>query len=57
MRFAQGYIIGRLRNQTFFSLDEASAAVTQVMTAMNTRPMRKLCVSRSDLLESLDRPA
>jgi len=57
VRFAQSYIIGRLRNQTFFSLDEASAAVAEVMTAMNTRPMRKLGVSRVDLLESLDRPA
>ena len=57
VRFAQSYIIGRLRNRTFFSLDEASVAVTEVMTAMNTRPMRKLGVSRADLLESLDRPA
>ena len=57
VRFAQSYIIGRLRNQTFFSLEEASAAVADVMTAMNTRPMRKLGVSRADLLESLDRPA
>jgi len=57
VRFAQTYILGRLRNQTFFSLDEANAAIAIVMTDMNTRPMRKLGVSRADLLESLDRPA
>jgi transposase len=57
VRFAQSYIIGRLRNQTFFSLDEANAAIIEVMTSMNTRPMRKLGVSRTDLLESLERPA
>jgi transposase len=57
VRFAQGYILGRLRNQTFFSLDEANAAVAVAMTDMNTRPMRKLGVSRADLLESLERPA
>lgn len=57
VRFAQSYIIGRLRNQTFFSLDEANTAIAEVMTRMNTRPMRKLGVSRADLLESLDRPA
>lgn len=57
VRFAQAYILGRLRNQTFFSLDEANAAVSIAMTQMNTRPMRKLGVSRSDLLESLERPA
>ena len=57
VRFAQTYILGRLRNQTFFSLDEANAAIAMVMTQMNTRPMRKLGVSRADLLETLDRPA
>nr|WP_279606800.1 IS21 family transposase [Sphingobium yanoikuyae] len=57
VRFAQTYILGRLRNQTFFSLDEANAAVGMVMAQMNTRPMRKLGVSRADLLETLDRPA
>jgi transposase len=57
VRFAQSYIIGRLRNQTFFSLDEANAAIAVVMTRMNTHPIRKLGVSRADLLESLERPA
>lgn len=57
VRFAQTYILGRLRNQTFFSLDEANAAIAMAMTQMNTRPMRKLGVSRADLLETLDRPA
>lgn len=57
VRFAQSYILGRLRNQTFFSLDEANAAIRTVMAQMNTRPMRKLGVSRADLLESLERPA
>ena len=32
-------------------------AITVVMMDMNTRPMRKLGVSRADLLESLERPA
>ena len=57
VRFAQGYIIGRLRNQIFFSLEEANVAIAEVMTQMNTRPMRKLGVSRAYLLESLERPA
>jgi transposase len=57
VRFAQAYILGRLRNHSFFSLDEANAAIRIVMAQMNTRPMRKLGVSRADLLESLERPA
>lgn len=57
VRFSQSYILGRLRHQTFFSLEEANASIAQVMAAMNGRPMRRLGVSRSDLLESLERPA
>jgi transposase len=57
VRFAQMYILGRLRNQTFFSIDEANAAIGIAMTQMNTRPMRKFGVSRADLLESLERAA
>lgn len=57
VRFAQTYILGRLRNHSFFSLEEANAAIRIVMAQMNTRPMRKIGVSRADLLESLERPA
>ena len=57
VRFAQTYILGRLRNHSFFSLEEANAAIRIVMAQMNTRLMRKIGVSRADLLESLERPA
>lgn len=57
VRFAQTYILGRLRNLTFFSLHEANLAIADVMARMNNAPMRRLGVSRSDLLESLERPA
>lgn len=57
VRFAQTYILGRLRNQTFFSLAEANAAIKGVLERMNTRVMRKIGMSRRDLFESLDRPA
>ena len=51
MRFAQTYILGRLRRQTFFSLAECNAAIALVMQRMNERPMRKLGVSRRELFE------
>jgi transposase len=57
VRFAQTYILGRLRNQTFFSLEEANIAVAAVMADMNNRLLRKLGASRAELLESLERPA
>lgn len=56
VRFAQYYILGRLRNQTFFSLTECNAAVSIAMAAMNDRVMRRLGVSRRQLFESIERP-
>jgi transposase len=57
VRFAQTYVLGRLRNQTFFSLAEANAAIKIVLDRMNTKVMRKIGMSRHELFESLDRPA
>jgi len=57
VRLAQTYILGRLRRQTFFSLAEASTAVAGVLDRLNGHVMRRLGVSRRDLLETLDRPS
>ena len=57
MRFAQTYILGRLRHQTFFSLTECNEAIGLVMQRMNGRPMRKLGVSRRELFETIERSA
>lgn len=57
VRFAQSYILGRLRHQTFFSLEECNAAIRSAIAHMNGRVMRRLGVSRRDLLESVERPA
>jgi transposase len=57
VRFAQTYILGRLRHQTFFSLEEANRAIEQVLKRMNGHVMRRLGLSRSDLFESVEKPA
>ena len=57
VRFAQTYILGRLRRLTFFSLAECNAAIALVMQRMNDRPMRKLGVSRRELFEKIERAA
>jgi len=57
VRVAQTYILGRLRHQTFFSLQEANRAIEQVLKDMNSRVMRRLGQSRSDLFESIEKPA
>ncbi len=55
VRFAQTYILGRLRALTFFSLAECNAAIASVMQRMNERPMRNLGVSRRELFEKIER--
>ena len=57
VRFAQTYILGRLRRLTFFSLAECNAAITLAMQRMNDRPMRKLGVSRRELFAKIERGA
>ena len=57
VRFAQSYILGRLRRQTFFSLAECNTAIAAAVEAMNTRPMRRLGVSRRELFEKIEREA
>ena len=56
-RFAQTYILGRLRRLTFFSLAECNAAIALVMQRMNDRPMRNLGLSRRELFEKIERDA
>ena len=57
VRFAQSYILGRLRHLTFFSLAECNAAIATTLSRMNERPMRRLGVSRRQLFEAIERPA
>jgi transposase len=56
VRFAQSYILGRLRNVTFFSLAECNAAIATAVERMNGREMRRLGVSRRQLFEAVERP-
>jgi len=56
VRFAQTYILGRLRRQTFFSLDEANLAIAAAIERVNAHVMRRLGVSRRHLFETVERP-
>ena len=51
------YVLGRLRNRRFFSLDELNAAVRDCVTAINAKVMQRLGKSRNELFQTLDRPA
>jgi transposase len=56
VRFAQSYILGRLRNVTFFSLAECNTAIAVAVERMNSREMRRLGMSRRQLFEAIERP-
>jgi hypothetical protein len=56
VRFAQSYILGRLRNVTFFSLAECNTAIAVAAERMNSREMRRLGMSRRQLFEAIERP-
>ena len=51
------YVLARLRKTRFFSLAELNVAMREIVTDLNTRVMRKLGVSRVELLQKIERPA
>jgi len=54
---AQRWILGCLRNRTFFSLAELNEAIAELLERLNTRPFQKLEGCRRSAFESIDRPA
>jgi transposase len=57
VRIAQRWILGRIRNQTFFSLSELNARIAELVAELNAYRMRVYGASRRELFERLDRPA
>jgi len=52
------WLLGRLRHRIFFSLGEVNAAIGDLLMHLNeVRPIRRLGVTRRQLLEQIDRPA
>jgi len=57
VQVVERWILARLRNQTFFSLEELNERIAQLLEELNNRPMRLYKASRRELFERLDRPA
>jgi transposase len=57
VQIAERWILAALRNRTFFSLAELNEAIRERSRLVNDRLMKRLGVSRSELLERIDRPA
>jgi transposase len=51
------FVLAKLRNRRFFSLDELNAEIRECVATINTKVMKKFAKSRRELLETIDRPA
>ena len=51
------FVLAKLRNRRFFSLDELNGEVRECVATINAKVMKKLARSRRELLETIDRPA
>lgn len=56
VQIVERWILARLRNQTFFSLQELNLTITGLLEQLNNRPMRHLDKSRQELFESQEKP-
>jgi transposase len=57
VQIVQRWILARLRNRTFFSLDEINLAIAELLEDLNARPFKKLEGCRRSAFEAIDRPA
>lgn len=57
VQVAQRWILGRIRNQVFFSLAELNERIRELLVLLNDAVMRGYGASRRELFERLDRPA
>jgi transposase len=53
----QRWILARLRNRQFFSLDALNAAIRELLIELNNRAFKKLEGCRRSAFEAIDRPA
>ncbi len=51
------WILAKLRNHTFFSLDELNREIQRLLLDLNSKPFQKLPGSRKSRFEEIDKPA
>lgn len=57
VQVVERWILARLRNQTFFSLDQLNQAIRLLLKELNRKPFQKLPGTRLSQFEAVDRPA
>ncbi|MEK7376368.1 MAG: IS21 family transposase [Candidatus Margulisiibacteriota bacterium] len=56
VKLAKRWLLARLRNRIFHSLDELNAAIFELLEIFNSKKMKKFNKSRKELFEELDKP-
>jgi transposase len=57
VQIVERFVLARLRDRRFFSLEELNAAIRECVAELNAKVMRRFGKSRNELLEEVDRPA
>jgi transposase len=57
VQIAERWILARLRNRTFFCLEELNTAIAELLERLNGRPFQKLPGTRRTRFEEIDKPA
>lgn len=57
VKIVQRWILARLRNHTFFSIDELNTAISKLMEKYIHKKIKRIGKSRLELFEELDKPA
>ena len=54
---AERWILAKIRNEKFFSLDALNSRISELLVDFNTKPFQKLEGCRQSIFEELDQPA
>lgn len=57
VRIAQTWILAKLRNHVFFSVEEANIEIRKLLEEFNNRPFKKIKGSRQSHFDNIDKPA
>ena len=57
VQIVERWILARLRNHTFFSLDQLNQVIRRLLEELNRKPFQKLPGTRLSQFEAVDRPA
>jgi len=57
VQIVERWILARVRNETFFSLETLNERIAEVLGDINARRMRRYDASRRELFDRLDKPA